>query len=137
MLHMLKQEIDLPQIVGKDAAENEHTYQSETPGNENISTKHSEGKLTMESSTKSSYDVEELAKISESHSVDNSETKCDGKLMAEKEIGIKEATEVKLQKSETASNYVFIILNLLFYIFQHNKLVLFRGGGEEENLQGF
>ncbi|XP_061343757.1 uncharacterized protein LOC133289775 [Gastrolobium bilobum] len=98
--------IDLPQTMGKDAAENEHTdQQSKATSTENVITKHSysEGTLTMESSTKLTYDEEEPEKIPESHCVDNPEIKDCGKLMPEKAIDIKEATELELQKSETES----------------------------------
>ncbi|XP_027352145.1 pericentrin-like [Abrus precatorius] len=101
------EKIDLTQSVGKDAAKNGDTdHQSEVFKMENEIAKHShlEGKLTNESSTRSSQDVEELEKTSEAYSTKNSEIKDGGKIMPEKIIYIKEATEAELQKSEFESN---------------------------------
>lgn len=55
MLHMLKQEIYLPETMRKYYAQNEHTGQSEATSMENVITKYfnSEENLTMESSAKS------------------------------------------------------------------------------------
>ena len=77
-------------------------HQSENPTLENAITMHTilEGLVTMEISTESSYDIEELEKIPESHSVMNSEIKDSEKTLLE------EATAVDLPKSETESNYV-------------------------------
>ncbi|XP_061358797.1 uncharacterized protein LOC133302989 [Gastrolobium bilobum] len=97
---------DLAKLMGKVSAENEeHTdQQSEVPSTENMITEYtnSEGMLTTESSRKSSC-VEELENIPESHSFENSEIKDSGKIMTEEEIYIQEATDAKLQKSETES----------------------------------
>ncbi|KAK7339570.1 hypothetical protein VNO77_20247 [Canavalia gladiata] len=103
-LEQMNKAIDLTQFVGKDVAENEHTDENfEAPNMDNEITKHfnSEGKLNMESTIKSSYNVEE--RTPESHSSANSEIKDDGKTMPEKATDIKEAIEVEQQKSETES----------------------------------
>ena len=120
ILHMLKQAIGLPETMDMVAAENEEHAddQSEPLALESIITKHtlSEGLVTMESSTKSSYDVEELHEIPESHFVENSEIKDDGKTALEEAIYIKEATDVELPNSDTEGNYIFKIYTGLLFL---------------------
>lgn len=67
----------------------------------------SEETMTMERSTKLSYDMEEMEKIPESHSDENSNIKDGGNIMPEEAKYIKEATDKELQKPEIESNYLF------------------------------
>ena len=110
---MLKQAIDLLETMGKfDGEKEEHAdRQSEAPTLESTITKHtiSEGLMTIESVTKSSYYIEEQEKIPDSHTAENSESKDSGKTLLEETIYIKEAMDVELQKSETKSNNVLKI----------------------------
>ena len=109
ILHLLKQAIDLPKTNGQVGAETEEEadHQYKVPELETLTTKHtnSEGIVTMEGTTKASYDVEQ-EKTLESHSVDNSDSKDGVKTLPEQAIYIKEATYVESPKSETESNYV-------------------------------
>ena len=99
--------------MDKVSAENEEhaDFQSEAPILENVISKHtiSEGMVTTESRTKSSYDGEKLEKLPESHTVENSEIKDGVKFPPEEAIYIKEATSVELHTPETESNYILKI----------------------------
>ncbi|RDY06886.1 hypothetical protein CR513_09066 [Mucuna pruriens] len=93
--------------MAKVSAKNEEhaNHKSEQSSMENVITKHinSEGTVTTENSTKSSYDVEELKKVLDSDSIDNSEIKDGGKIMPKEPSERKEATGLELQKPKIES----------------------------------
>lgn len=103
----VKQTIDQHETMAKVSAKNEeHTnHHSEQSSVENVFTKHiSEGMVTTENSTKSSYNVEELEKVLDSNSIENSEMKDGRKILSEEASNMKEATGMELQKPEIESN---------------------------------
>lgn len=105
---MLKQTIDQHESMAKVSTENEEhaNRHSEQSSMENVITKHinSEGMVTTENSTKSSYNVEELEKVLDSNSIENSEMKDGRKILSEEASNMKEATGMELQKPEIESN---------------------------------
>lgn len=105
---MLKQTIDQHESMAKVSTENEEhaNRHSEQSSMENVITKHinSEGMVTKENSTKSSYNVEELEKVLDSNSIENSEMKDGRKILSEEASNMKEATGMELQKPEIESN---------------------------------
>lgn len=105
---MLKQTIDQHESMAKVSTENEEhaNRHSEQSSMENVITKHinSEGMVTTENSTKSSYNVEELEKVLDSNSIENSEMKEGRKILSEEASNMKEATGMELQKPEIESN---------------------------------
>ncbi|KAK7339569.1 hypothetical protein VNO77_20246 [Canavalia gladiata] len=86
--------------------EEQADYQSEASSTlQSVITKYNnaEGIIKSETSTKSSYDADEQAKIVESHSVENLESKDESKITAQEATDTKQLTDVKIQKSETES----------------------------------
>ncbi|XP_006599099.2 microtubule-associated protein futsch isoform X7 [Glycine soja] len=96
--------IDQHESMAKVSTENEEhaNRHSEQSSMENVITKHinSEGMVTTENSTKSSYNVEELEKVLDSNSIENSEMKDGRKILSEEASNMKEATGMELQKPE-------------------------------------
>ncbi|KAL5172131.1 hypothetical protein HKD37_16G044944 [Glycine soja] len=96
--------IDQHESMAKVSTENEEhaNRHSEQSSMENVITKHinSEGMVTTENSTKSSYNVEELEKVLDSNSIENSEMKEGRKILSEEASNMKEATGMELQKPE-------------------------------------
>ncbi|KAK7293422.1 hypothetical protein RJT34_16287 [Clitoria ternatea] len=101
------EKIDQPKTITEVSVENDEQadHQSEQSSMENVITKHlsSKGMSTTANRTKSSYDVEELKKVLESNSTDNSRIKDGVNIMLDESSDMKEATYTKLQKPEIES----------------------------------
>ncbi|KAH1150344.1 hypothetical protein GLYMA_16G071500v4 [Glycine max] len=95
--------IDQHESMAKVSTENEEhaNRHSEQSSMENVITKHinSEGMVTTENSTKSSYNVEELEKVLDSNSIENSEMKDGRKILSEEASNMKEATDAPEDKA--------------------------------------
>lgn len=110
---MFKQAIDQPETTTNISTQIEqHTeHQCKASAKEILIAEHidEEGMVIEESSTKSSYDVDEVEKISMSHSVYNSEILDGSKILTEKATNIKQASNVEIHQSKIESNYLLKI----------------------------
>ncbi|KAK7395724.1 hypothetical protein VNO78_16291 [Psophocarpus tetragonolobus] len=96
--------IDQHETMAKISVVNEEhaSHHCEQSNMETVISKHvnSEGMVTVENNTKSSYNVEELKKVLDSNTIENSEIKNGRKIMLEEASNMKEATGMELKRPE-------------------------------------